>query len=63
MNPSPPGQRSIDSRLAPKPVTSRKSDRKAGEDSSTPKMTRAAVTSEKDTRIQPLPLPLRKKVR
>ena len=47
MNPSPPGQRSIDSRLAPKPVTSRKSDRKAGGASSTPKKTRATDTSVK----------------
>ena len=47
MNPSPPGQRSIDSRLAPKPVTSRKSDRKAGGVSSTPKKTRATDTGVK----------------
>ena len=50
MNPSPPGQRSIDSRLASKPVTAnRNSAGREGRVSSTPKRTRATDTTVKAT--------------
>ena len=47
MNPSPPGQRSIDSRLAPKQEASRKSARNTRGESSSSKITRAVATSKK----------------
>ena len=55
INPSPPGQRSIDSRLASKPLTSRNSSRKEGRVSSTPKKTRATDTTVKATTEDPTP--------
>ena len=56
MNPSPPGQRSIDSRLASKPVTNnRNSARREGRVPSKPKRTRASDPTVKATTEDPTP--------